>query len=182
MVSTSLSLFLVNIIIKHFLGTNHFSLFIMVVFQISLLWKHYPHCSAELIDKKMPMMIADALLDAYETRDEDIFTYVSSCAGPDWTYNQYPNWATDKQMWENGIKVDKAGNYHINLRYVIEKQLRDRNILQRKTKYSKIDTIHNDDYYSNSASSSYGLNQPEKFGRNFVGAFYEEPKVKVKGR
>lgn len=140
------------------------------------------HCSAELIDKKMPMMIADALLDAYETRDEDIFTYVSSCAGPDWTYNQYPNWATDKQMWENGIKVDKAGNYHINLRYVIEKQLRDRNILQRKTKYSKIDTIHNDDYYSNSASSSYGLNQPEKFGRNFVGAFYEEPKVKVKGR
>lgn len=40
------------------------------------------HCGAELIDKKLPMMIADSLVE-YGCRDEDIYTYVSACAGKD---------------------------------------------------------------------------------------------------
>ena len=138
------------------------------------------HCSAELIDKKMPMMIADALLDAYQTKDENIFTYVSSCAGSDWTYDKYPNWATDQKMWESGIEKDKNGIFHINLRNIIDNQLRERKIETGKIKYNEVDTIYDPNYYSNCASSSYGLNQPEKYGRNFVGAYYEESKVKVK--
>lgn len=140
------------------------------------------HCSAELIDKKLPMMMADALLEAYETKDENISVYVSSCAGPDWTYNQYPNWATDKEMWKSGIEVDEAGLFHINLRKVIENQFKERNILPKQVIFNKVDTITNPDYYSNAAASPYGLNQPEKAGRNFVGAFYKDEQEMVKIR
>lgn len=54
------------------------------------------HCSAELIDKRMPMMIADALNSAYNTKDEDLKVRVSSCAGPTWTYDRWPGFANDK--------------------------------------------------------------------------------------
>ena len=132
------------------------------------------HCSAELVDKKMPMMVADALLDAYESCDEDIITYVSACAGPSWTYNTYPNWATDKKMWEKGIEEDENGIFHINLRKVIKEQLKARNM--SRVSFNMDDTITNPNYYSNSAASPYGLNDPSKFGRNFAGAFYKVKK------
>ena len=142
------------------------------------------HCSAKLIDKKMPMMMADALQAAYKTRDEDIYTYVSSCAGPDWTYKKnIPVWATDLKMWglTRGLTTgtidfdenDVIPTYHINLRNIIEAQLVERNISLAKTSFSDVDTITNPDYYSNYAASVYGLNQEEKYGRNFVGAFYK---------
>ena len=57
------------------------------------------HCSAALIDKKMPMMIIDALEDAHASRDEDIQVYVSACAGKSWTYDTYPSWAKDSTVW-----------------------------------------------------------------------------------
>lgn len=150
------------------------------------------HCSAELIDKKMPMMMADALQQAYKTRDEDIQTYVSSCAGPDWTYKNVPSWANDLAMWNetNGLildsnyEVNAEGNFvpkfHINLRNIIKCQLRERNISLEKAKFNIDDTISNPNYYSNCAASIYGLNQPEKDGRNFVGAFYQDEKVMKK--
>lgn len=132
------------------------------------------HCSAELIDKKMPMMIADALVDAYDSRDEDIVTYISACAGSSWTYNGMPNWATDENIWKNAIVEDKNGIFRIDLRKAIKKQLDERNIL--KTTYNYDDTITNPNYYSNNAASPYGLNDKTKFGRNFAGAFYKVKK------
>lgn len=137
------------------------------------------HCSAELIDKKMPMMVADALLDAYESCDEDIVTYISASAGSDWTYNKYPNWATDTEMWKSGIE-EENGIFHINLKNVIRKQLKERNISLDNTTFNMSDTIHDVNYYSNSASSPYGLNKPEKAGRNFTGAFYQDEKIIIK--
>lgn len=65
------------------------------------------------------MFMADQMHNAYQIKDENIFTYVSSCAGSDWTYDKYPKWATEK-MWENGITEDENGIFHINLRNVIE--------------------------------------------------------------
>ena len=134
------------------------------------------HCSAELIDKKMPMMIAEALLDAYKSKDEDIIAYISACAGPDWTYNVYPKWATDRKMWESGIEVDDNGIFHINIRKVINNQLRERNI--SNIQFNMDDTITNPNYYSNCAASPYGLNDPTKYGRNFSGAFYKVKKMR----
>ena len=135
------------------------------------------HCSAELIDKKMPMMVADALLDAYECRDEDIVAYISACAGPNWTYDKYPAWAEDKKMWKTGIQIDKNGFFHINLRKVIKAQLEERNI--DKFTFNMADTITDLKFYSNSAASPYGLNDPSKYGRNFAGAFYKVKKRKL---
>lgn len=130
------------------------------------------HCSAELIDKKMPMMVADALSSKFNSKDEDITAYVSACAGDAWTYNSYPNWATDEAVWKNGIIPDEKGLYHINLRNALADQFVERKI--KNVVYSPVDTITNSDYYSNSTSSPYGLNDPTKYGRNFIGAVYQE--------
>ena len=144
------------------------------------------HCSGEMIDKKLPMMIADALLDAVGSRDEDIYTFVSACAGPNWTYDSFPKWATDEEMWKDGIYQGEDGLFHINLRKVIAKQLSLRHIYEYPNVYfNKTDTITNPRFYSNAAASPYGLNKPEKAGRNFAGLFYKEnnkDKVKVKTR
>ncbi len=132
------------------------------------------HCSADLIDKKMPMMVADALKEAYNSKDEDIIAYVSACAGDSWTYDTYPSWATDKKLWDKGIIEDKNGIFHINLRKAIQEEMKERNI--QNVVYNENDTITNPEYYSNSAASKYGLNDQSKFGRNFCGAFYKVKK------
>lgn len=128
------------------------------------------HCSAELIDKKMPMMIADALLDAYDSKDEDIVTYVSACASTSWTYDSFPKWATDGKIWNNAIFEEKDGIFRIDLKRAIRKELAERNIAGRVT-FSSDDTITNPHYYSNSAAAH---GDQAKYGRNFAGAFYKE--------
>lgn len=119
-------------------------------------------------------MVADALMQAYGSKDEDIIAYVSACAGPNWTYDTYPKWATDKEMWKSGIEADKNGVFHINIRKVMLEQLKDRNISLENITFNSDDTITHSGYYSNSASSPYGLNDPSKKGRNFAGLFYED--------
>lgn len=133
------------------------------------------HCSAELIDKKIPMMIADALLHTYESCDEDIITYVSACAGTSWTYDSYPSFAKDIDVWKNCIEEEK-GIFRINLRKAVNRQLNERNISNGNIKYNMDDTITNPHYYSNNAASPYGLNDQSKYGRNFAGAFYKVKK------
>lgn len=143
------------------------------------------HCGGAQIDRKLPMMMADALLDFCESRDEDIATYVGACAGDSWSYVGLPRWATDWNMWlstggivfeEKNVK-SKDGIYvpklHINLRKTIAYQLEERNLPMDKVKFNMDDTITNPGYYSNHASSPEGLNQEEKAGRNFTGAFYK---------
>ena len=125
------------------------------------------HCSAELVDKKMPMLVIDALLDSYGSYDEDIFVYVSMCAGKSWTYDSYPKWAKDTKMWENAITLGEDGLYHIDLKQVFLEQLLERNI--DNVTMSPVDTITNPYYYSNSAAFNGHI---EKNGRNFAGTFY----------
>lgn len=133
------------------------------------------HCSAELIDKRLPMMIADALVDAYGSRDEDIIAYIGSRAGKSWTYDIWPRFATDKELWKYAIYMGEDNLFHINMKKAISSQMRERNIEANNITYSNIDTITNPNYYSNSA----GRNNPEKLGRNFTGVFFPE-KVKEK--
>lgn len=141
------------------------------------------HCSAELVDKKMPMLVVDALYNSYRSKDEDISVYVSACAGAGWTYDKYPAWAKDDKVWEEAI-TEENGIYHIDIRKAIAKQLKDRNISDSRIKISQIDTITDPRFYSNSAASPYGLNMPEKAGRNFAGAFFKDvedaPKQNIK--
>lgn len=137
------------------------------------------HCSAELIDKKMPMKIADVLVNGYGSKEEDISAYVSARAGNSWTYDTWPKWATDSTVWEDGIVVDDNGLFHIDLRTVISKQLEERNISH--VFFDPTDTITDPNYYSNSAASASGLNDASKFGRQFIGAVYQKER-KAKSR
>ena len=138
------------------------------------------HCSAEMIDKRLPMMLADALVDAYGSREDDIITYVSACAGDSWTYDSFPKWACDAKLWEDSIYADENGIFHIDLRQAIRKQLVERHIDLGMTTFNMDDTITNPNYYSNSASSSYGKNDSLKAGRHFAGLFYPKTKQLVK--
>lgn len=128
------------------------------------------HCSAELIDKRMPMMIADALNSAYNTKDEDLKVRVSSCAGPTWTYDRWPGFANDKKLWEDTGAITELDNeFKINLRAAIAGQLIERGIGQNVS-YDFADTIIDKEYYSNSESRS----NPDKYGRQFTGAIYQK--------
>lgn len=130
------------------------------------------HCSAELIDKKMPMMVADALVEAYGSNDKDLYAYISACAGPNWTYNNMPGWAKDMNVWKNSI-IDDNGIFRINLRQALLEQLKERKIVLNHIRCNPADTITDSRYYSNFAASTYGLNDESKSGRHFAGAFYE---------
>lgn len=139
------------------------------------------HCSAELIDLKMPMLMADALTNGYKTRDQDIRVFIGACAGTGWTYNTWPKWATDVDMWTKtgALEADENGIYHIDLKAIIAHQLLKRNV--GAIMFTPGDTITDLEYYSNSAASPYGGNDPSRFGRQFIGAFYPEySKEKVK--
>ena len=128
------------------------------------------HCSAALIDKRMPMMLADALVDAYSSCDEDIDVYVGACAGDSWTYDKYPSWATDTKMWQEGIYYGDDGLFHIDMRKVLSNQFRERNIDSNRIVYNMDDTITNPNYYSNSLALKF----PKKKGRHFTGAVYKK--------
>lgn len=127
------------------------------------------HCSAELIDKKMPMMVKAALQEAYDSNDDDIIAYVSACAGSNWTYNNYPKFAMDARVWDGAIK-EEDGIFRIDVRTAVARQLKEAKVLDVRFNYD--DTITHPGYYSNNASSIYGLNDPSKYGRNFAGVFY----------
>ena len=134
------------------------------------------HCSAELIDKKMPMMVVDALQRAYDSKDDEIVAYISACAGNDWTYDNYPRWATDRKLWDGAITLDN-GVFRIDMRKVILNQLAERNI--KDMRFNMDNTRTNPNYYSNSMASPNGGNDPAKSGRNFAGVFFK-PKYKEK--
>lgn len=134
------------------------------------------HCSAELIDKKMPIMVVDALQRAYDSKDDDIVAYISACAGSDWSYDTYPRWATDRKLWDGAI-TEENGVFKINMRQVIENELLERNI--HTMEFNMDDTRTNIRYYSNSMASPKGGNEPTKAGRNFAGVFFK-PKYKEK--
>lgn len=124
------------------------------------------HCSAELVDKKMPMLLIDALEEAHPTKDQDIVTYVSACAGKSWTYDTYPKWAKDDQIWKDLITLEEDGLYHIDLKKAVLRQLIQRGV--GGVMMSPIDTITNPEFYSNSVAR----NNPDKLGRHFAGAFF----------
>lgn len=131
------------------------------------------HCSGELIDSRLPMMMADSLNDAYQTKDEDIRVAVGPMAGPNWTYTDNPpKWAHDYDFWlKTGAIIENDDKFKINLQKAITNQLAERNIDSSHIIYSSVDTILDREYYSNSESSK---GNQKKYGRQFVGAIYQK--------
>ena len=138
------------------------------------------HCSGELVDKKLPLLTFEALHKAEKDlgltfSDQNVWAYVSACAGPNWTYNCYPNWATDEKVWENSIAERKNGIFNINIHQAILDQFSECGLTDVRFKLT--DTITDPNYYSHSAS----FTNPVKAGRQYIGAFYSSDAfVKVK--
>ena len=131
------------------------------------------HCSAEMIDKKLPMMIGEVLRGTFGSRAEDIYSYVSSCAGDTWTYDFFPKWAQDLRVWDRCIEEGEDGLFHIRLKPAVLKQLLAIGVQAKNIRFSMDDTITDDHYYSNSMASKTGKDTSPKFGRHFAGLFYD---------
>ena len=130
------------------------------------------HCSAQMIDMKLPMMIAEVLRSKYDSKTDDIMTYISACAGPSWTYDRFPKWATDMKVWEKCIVLGDDGLFHINLRPAILEQVISMGLNKENINFNMDDTITDPNYFSNSAANPAGLNDSSKYGRHFAGVFF----------
>ncbi len=132
------------------------------------------HCSAEMIDKRLPMMIGEVLRGTYGSRAEDIYTYVSACCGDNWTYDSFPKWAQDLHVWKHCIEEGEDGLFHIRLKPAVLKQLLSVGVQSKNIRFNMDDTLTDDHYYSNSAASHNGGETSDKFGRHFAGLFYDD--------
>ena len=128
------------------------------------------HCGAKEINRCLPISTIDALSKAYNSCDNDIYAYISSSASKEnYLYDGYPNWAILDEVWKNRIKAINNNRYSIDLKGAICDQLIKRNINYENISASVIDTISDNNFYSN-----YGewLGNEEKKGRQYTGAVF----------
>ena len=140
------------------------------------------HCSGEMIDQKLPMMIVEALRKGYGSKVEDIFAYVSACAGDGWIHEFYPSWAKDSGVWSRSIIYGEDNRFHINIKPAILMQLIFAVIDHKNIRFNLDDTISHPGYYSSFASSKKGLQEDEKYGKHFAGLYYdgeEDQKIRI---
>ena len=128
------------------------------------------HCSGALIDEKLPMMISEALRSKYDSRVDDIFTYVSACAGNTWTYDSIPGWASDKKYWDKYITFNPEEKlFHINLRAALLEQFVRSGLDTDNMRFNLDDTITDTRYYSNAMQRI----NPSRGGRHFAGLCFD---------
>lgn len=145
------------------------------------------HCGGEMIDKRIPQMTIEALYRE-GSKPEDIIVNVGARAGDSWVYtDNKPKWATDEQVWDqtgaivpgqmmkDGKMVD---SYAVRQDNALAYEFAQVGIPAENIIWDTHDTIIDSMYYSNSAASN---GKAEKFGRQFVGAIYqEEGKARVR--
>lgn len=126
------------------------------------------HCGAAYIDRKLPQQTIEALQKEYNSKTEDIYVYIGSCAHKEhYTYKEYPSWATNKEIWQDSIKKESDNLYHIDMIKAITEQLNKIDI--RNIIISPNDTITDKRYYSH-AGNYQGLKKDQ--GQNIVGFYY----------
>ena len=136
------------------------------------------HCSGALINDQLPAHTVEAIIKAaremgYKSEREQLEAHISSCAGPNWTYDKYPAWATNERLWMASIHEGKNGIFNINIKTAVIEQLYNSGISLQNISSTGIDTITNPNYYSNCA----GYQDPSKKGRFFAGAFYPDEEI-----
>lgn len=124
------------------------------------------YCDGENIDKKIPMLVVDSLYNYKKSKDSDIVTYISACAGQSLAYKEYPKWAKYDDVWDSYITLEKDSLYHVDLKGAIYKQLQDRKVAQIFV--SNVDTVKDTYFFSDYATKN--LEKTES-GTNFSGAF-----------
>lgn len=130
------------------------------------------HCSAEMVDIRLPMHIFFALQKEFGTTINDVKVYVSSCISDKWEYDSYPKFANNKDVWAGAISevhtLDKGTYYNIDIRKAVLKQLLGVGIRYSDIYWNMDDTLTDSNYYSNSGARI----DSSKKGRNFAGAYY----------
>lgn len=127
------------------------------------------HCGASYIDRKLPVQTVEALQKEYNSNLDDLYVYITAYIGKEnYTYDCYPKWATNKEVWEGAITKDND-IYHIDMLTAIIKQLSKIGI--KNIEHSKINTYTDPNYYSHAAIYS---GHEDKKGQNFVGFYYTE--------
>ncbi|HIT22941.1 MAG TPA: laccase domain-containing protein [Candidatus Faecimonas intestinavium] len=145
------------------------------------------HCGGEMIDKRLPNMVIEALYRE-GAKPEDIFVNVGARAIDGWVYTEnMPKWATDEQIWKKtGAivpgQIEKDGkmidSYTIYQDKALGYEFSEVGVLPENVTWDRHNTITDSAYYSNSAASN---GHQEKYGRQFVGAIYqEEGKARVR--
>lgn len=125
------------------------------------------HCGASYIDRKLPIQTIESLQKEYNSKLENIYVYITSCASKEsYIYDCYPKWATNEEVWKDSI-IENNGNYHIDMLSAIIKQLEEIGITN--ITYSTEDTVTSSRFYSHSA---YAKGNESKKGQNFVGFYY----------
>lgn len=147
-------------------------------------------CSPELIYNNYVSKMAN-MLQEYGVKPEDIMTYVSASAR-EIEYKNIPLWVKNIENWQS-ITTSSESKERISekrifqLNKVILEQLIAIGIKPENILFNLTNTISNDSYYSEISFAQDFLRNDERYGRNFVGMFYdqtrddkEEPKVLVK--
>lgn len=127
------------------------------------------HCGAEMVDRYLPQMTVEALQSKYDSKLDDIYIYIGSHAGANWTYDRVPSFINES-FWEETGAFRQVGDkdYKIDLRKALLYQLNP----EKFESYivNNDDTITNNNYFSNSAAGK----DESKFGRQFTGAYYKK--------
>ena len=124
---------------------------------------------ARYINRRLPKQTIEALKKEYNSKMEDIYVYVGSCAKKEsYIYKTYPEWATNKHIWYEAIHKEKDG-YHIDMIKAIKQQLKEIGI--KHLEISPNDTITHKNYYSH---AGYTRGKRTENGQNIVGFFYKK--------
>lgn len=130
------------------------------------------HCGGEYIDRELPGQLIDSLREEFDSKPYDISIYIGPHAQVEtFTYDRYPKFIQNPKNWE-GCLYEKNGLIHINMNKAIIEQLTNRGVELDTIYSSKIDTITNPDFYSNSAARL----DETKAGRFYTGCVYNDVK------
>ena len=131
------------------------------------------HCSAKMINNYLPIRTVKALQSMYNSKKEDIYIYIGAHAGKDWSYDRYPDFATEN-FWKatGAVKQVKEDDFRINMDKALLYQLPP---VEYETYIINTDnTRTNPNYYSHSVYTNKGIK--EKNGMHFEGAYYQKVK------
>lgn len=129
------------------------------------------HCGAKQINRGVPKYLIESLYKEINSKPEDIYVYVGSCIKKEsYIYDCYPNWATNKNIWQDCI-TQQENNYYIDLNKAIRKELLEVKIDITHIIENKTDTYTSPDYYSHTEEVR---DKSTNNGQNYVGCFYRE--------
>lgn len=129
------------------------------------------HCGASQINRLVPKLTIFALQKETNCTAKNIKVYISSCIKREnYQYDKYPNWATNKKVWEKAIQKEQD-IYYIDLPKAIQMQLEEIGILKENITINPTDTYRDENYYSHVEEVK---NPTCEIGQNFVGCLYQK--------